>query len=185
MRLLIILAVAVGLGIGAVDPLGSFFVGYSTSIGVDEQGAGLLLAAGGFCGIITRLIAGRFIDRMAQADLTAIASMITIGAVGIVILNLGGYVGLIFGGLLVFSAGWGWSGLFTFTVVKDNPEAPAAAWGIAQTGKFLGAAIGPILFGLIADRVSFSAAYWVSTMALIVAAALMIYVRNQRPAWST
>ena len=182
--LLIILAVAVGLGIGAVDPLGSFFVGYSTSIGVEEQGAGLLLAAGGLCGIITRVVAGRFIDRMAQADLTAIASMITIGAVGVIILNLGGYVGLFVGGLLVFSAGWGWSGLFTFTVVKDNPEAPAAAWGIAQTGKFVGAGVGPILFGLIAVRVSFSAAYWVATTALVLAAGLMIYVRNHRPARS-
>jgi predicted MFS family arabinose efflux permease len=179
--LLIILAVAVGLGLGAVDPLGSFFVGYATSIGVNEHGAGILLAAGGLIGIITRLVAGRFIDRMAQADLTVIASMMTIGAVGIVLLNLGGYPGLIVGGLLVFSAGWGWSGLFTFTVVKDNPGAPAAAWGVAQTGKFIGAAIGPILFGVIAERVSFSAAYWVSTIALAVAASLMIYVRNHRP----
>lgn len=185
LHLLVILAVAVGLGIGAVDPLVSFFVSYSASIGVEEQSAGLLLAAGGFCGMITRLIAGRFIDRMAQADLTAIASMITIGAVGIVVLNFGGYLGLIAGGLLVFTAGWGWSGLFTFTIVKDNPEAPAAAWGIVQTGKFTGAAVGPILFGFVTDRVSFSAAYSMSAIALVGAAALMIYVRNHRPARST
>jgi predicted MFS family arabinose efflux permease len=180
-RLLVILAVAVGLGIGAVDPLGSFFVGYSVSIGVEEQVAGLLLAAGGVCGIIARLVAGKFIDRMAQADFTAIASMITIGAIGITILNLGGYPGLVLGGLLGFTFGWGWSGLFTFAVVKDNPDAPAAAWGIAQTGKFIGAAIGPIVFGIVADRVSFSAAFWMSTVALLLAAALMIYVRNHRP----
>jgi predicted MFS family arabinose efflux permease len=180
-RLLIILAVAVGLGIGALDPLGSFFVGYSVSIGVEEQAAGLLLAAGGFCGIITRLIAGRLIDRMAHADFTMIASMIAVGAIGIVVLNLGGYWGLIIGGLLGFTAGWGWSGLFTFAVVRDNPEAPAAAWGIAQTGKFMGAAVGPILFGFVADRASFTAAYWMSASALSVAAGLMIYVRNHRP----
>ncbi len=185
MRLLIVLAVAVGLGIGAIDPLGSFFVGYSVSIGVEEQVAGLLLAAGGFCGIITRLVAGRFIDRMVQADLTVIASMITVGAVGIIILNLGGFPGLIIGGLLGFTAGWGWSGLFTFAVVKDNPEAPAAAWGIAQTGKFMGAAVGPILFGFVADRISFGAAYSMSTIALLCAAGLMIYVRNHRPAGSS
>jgi predicted MFS family arabinose efflux permease len=152
---------------------------------VEEQVAGFFLATGGFCGIAARLVAGRFIDRMAQADLTAIASMITIGAVGIVILNLGGYPGLIIGGLLGFTAGWGWSGLFTFAVVKDNPEAPATAWGIVQTGKFMGAAVGPILFGLLADRVSFSAAYWMSTIALVGAAGLMIYVHQHRPAGST
>jgi predicted MFS family arabinose efflux permease len=180
-RLLITLAIAVGLGIGAADPLGSFFVGYSVSIGVEEQIAGLLLAAGGFCGITARLVAGRFIDRMAQADFTVIASMLIVGAVGIVILNVGGYPGLLVGGLLGFTAGWGWSGLFTFAVVKDNPEAPAAAWGIVQTGKFVGAATGPIVFGIVADRVSFSAAFWMSTVALLAAASLMIYVRNHRP----
>jgi predicted MFS family arabinose efflux permease len=181
LRLLVILAAAVGLGIGALDPLGSFFVSYSVSIGVEEQVAGVLLAVGGFCGIIARLVAGRLIDRKAQADFTAIASMMVAGAFGIVILNLGGYPGLLIGGFIGFTAGWGWSGLFTFAVVKDNPEAPAAAWGVAQTGKFLGAAIGPLVFGIVADRSSFGAAFWISTVALLIAAGLILYVRNQRP----
>jgi predicted MFS family arabinose efflux permease len=181
MHLLVLLSFAVGLGIGAIDPLGAFFVGYSVSIGVEEQVAGLLLAAGGFCGIVARLVAGRLIDRMAHADFTVIASMITLGAIGIIILNVGGYLGLVVGGFLGFAAGAGWSGLFTFAVVKDNPEAPAAAWGIAQTGKFIGAATGPVVFGVVADRVSFSAAFWMSTMALLAAAWLMIYVRDHRP----
>ena len=182
LHLLVILAAAVGLGIGALDPLGSFFVGYSVSIGVEEQIAGVLLAAGGFCGIIARLVAGRLIDRKAQADFTAIVSMMVAGAVGIVILNLGGYPGLLIGGFVGFTAGWGWSGLFTFAVVKDNPDAPAAAWGVAQTGKFLGAAIGPLVFGIVADRASFDAAFWISTVALLIAAGLILYVRNQRTA---
>lgn len=185
LSLLIVLALAVGLGIGAADPLGSFFVAYAVSIGVEEQIAGLLLAAGGFCGIVARLIAGRIIDRVAQADLVAISVMMCIGAFGVVIINLGGYAGLLVGGLLAFTFGWGWSGVFTFAVVKDNPDAPAAAWGIAQTGKFIGAALGPVLFGVVADRVSFSAAYWLSTAALLLAAALMIYVRNRRPVTPT
>lgn len=184
-RLLVVLAVAVGLGIGALDPLGSFFVGYSVSIGVEEQVAGVLLALGGFCGIIARLVAGRLIDRKAQADFTAIASMMVAGAGGIVILNLGGYLGLLIGGFIGFTAGWGWSGLFTFAVVKDNPEAPAAAWGVAQTGKFIGAAIGPLVFGVVADRISFDAAFWMATIALLTAAGLILYVRNRRPTPAT
>ena len=181
-HLLVVLAAAVGLGIGALDPLGSFFVGYSVSIGVEEQVAGVLLAVGGLLGIITRLIAGRLIDRKAQADFTAIASMMVAGAVGLVVLNLGGYLGLLIGGFIGFTAGWGWSGLFTFAVVKDNPAAPAAAWGVAQTGKFLGAAIGPLAFGIVADRVSFDAAFWMAAIALLAAAGLILYVRNERPA---
>jgi len=184
-HLLVVLAVAVGLGIGALDPLGSFFVSYSVSIGVEEQVAGVLLSIGGLCGIIARLVAGRLIDRMAQADFTVIASMMVAGALGIVILNLGGYPGLLIGALIGFTAGWGWSGIFTFAVVKDNPEAPAAAWGVAQTGKFLGAAVGPLVFGVVADRISFDAAFWMSTVALLTAAGLILYVRSQRPAIPT
>jgi cyanate permease len=185
MHLLVVLAVAVGLGIGALDPLGSFFVGYSVSIGVEEQIAGVLLSIGGFCGIVARLVAGRLIDRMAQADFTVIASMMLAGALGIVILNVGDYRGLLIGSLIGFTAGWGWSGIFTFAVVKDNPEAPAAAWGVAQTGKFLGAAIGPLVFGVVADRMSFDAAFWMSTVALLAAAGLILYVRSRRPAVAT
>ena len=180
MHLLVMLAVAVGLGIGALDPLGSFFVSYSVSIGVDEQIAGILLSLGGLCGIITRLVAGRLIDRMAESDFTVIASMMIAGAIGLAILNLGGYPGLLIGAFIGFTAGWGWSGLFTFAVIRGNPEAPAAAWGIAQTGKFLGAAIGPLIFGIVADRVSFDASFWMSTVALLIAAGLILYVRNHR-----
>ena len=106
--------------------------------------------------------------------------MIGTGTGGVVLLNLGGLPGLYLGAAIAFAAGWGWAGLFTFAVVKDNPEAPAAASGITQTGKYLGAAIGPPIFGLIADRVSFTAAWWFTTMVLALAAALILYVRAQR-----
>ena len=82
--------------------------------------------------------------------------------------------------MLAFTAAWGWAGLFTFAIVKDNPEAPAAASGITQTGKYIGAALGPPIFGFIADRVSFTAAWWFSTIVLLMAASLILYVRNQR-----
>jgi len=181
LRLLVILAVAVGLAIGGIDALATFFVSYSVDTGVEARTAGLLLAAGSLFGISTRIIAGWLIDRVRDADLTAVAVMIAAGAAGLVMLNLGGHTGLLLGGLLGFAAGWGWSGLFTFAVVKDNQRAPAAATGITQTGKFLGAAIGPVVFGLIADNVTFEAAWWVTTVALLIAVVLILYVREQRP----
>ena len=178
--MLIVLAVAVGLGTGGVDTVGSFIVTYSVDSGISEDSAGLLLAVGSLIGLVVRIVAGWLIDRMQGADLTAVAVMITTGAVGIVLLNSGGRVGLFAGALLAFTAGWGWAGLFTFAVVKDNPDAPAAASGITQTGKYLGAALGPPVFGSIADRVSFTAAWWFSTVVLLIAASLIVYVRGQR-----
>jgi MFS family permease len=45
--------------------------------------------------------------------------------------------------------------LFTFSVVRRNPSQPAAATGIAMTGIYVGAATGPVVFGIVAERISF------------------------------
>ena len=180
LRLLVILSIAVGLGIGGIDALASFIVSYSVDIGIGEGTAGLLLAAGSAIGIGVRVVAGWTIDRRRESDLFAVATMLLIGAAGVIVLNLGATTGLFIGGLIAFAAGWGWSGLFTFAVVKDNPDAPAAATGITQVGKLVGAALGPAVFGWLADSVSYATAWWMITGTLLVAAALLLYVRSQR-----
>ncbi len=180
-RLLVLLAVAVGLGTGGGDTLGAFVVSFAVEQGVTEESAGLLLAIGSACGLASRVIGGWLIDRRQHADLTAVAAMIGIGMGGIILLNNGGMIGLFIGALIAFTSAWGWAGLFTFAIVKDNPDAPATASGITQVGKYLGAALGPPIFGTIADRVSFTAAWWFTAAALLSAAALILYVRNQRP----
>lgn len=178
--LLLILAVAVGLGTGGGDTLGSFIVSYSVDSGVAESPAGLLLALGSFVGLLSRVLAGFFIDRSQKADLSAVSAMLATGAAGIVLLNLGGTAGLFGGALLAFAAAWGWAGLFTFAVVRDNPTAPAAATGVTQLGKYVGAAAGPPIFGWIADTFSYTAAWWFTTTILLAASALILYVRNRR-----
>jgi MFS family permease len=178
--LLIALSIAAILGIGGIDALASFFVTYAVDIGIGEGAAGLLLAAGSAAGIVTRLVAGWLIDRTQRADLTAIATMLAIGALGIAAIATGGEVGLLLGGLVGFAAGWGWSGLFTFAVVKDNPEAEASATGITMTGVWIGAAVGPLLFGVVADSFSFAVAWWGTAASLIGAAAIVLYVRRKR-----
>ena len=181
MPLLVILAIAVGLGTGAIDTVSSFIVSYSVAEGVGESTAGILLAVGSICGLTSRIIGGWLIDRRQHADLTAIAAMILTGMGGVVLLNLGGLAGLYAGAAIAFAAGWGWAGLFTFAIVKDNPEAPATASGITQVGKYLGAALAPPIFGFVADRVSFGAAWWFTTSAFVLAACLILYVRSKRP----
>lgn len=182
LRLLVILSIAVGLGIGGIDALASFIVSYSVDIGIEEGTAGFLLAAGSAIGIGVRVIAGWTIDRRRESDLFAVATMLLVGAAGVVVLNLGSTAGLFIGGIVAFAAGWGWSGLFTFAVVKDNPDAPAAATGITQVGKLVGAALGPAVFGWLADSVSYDTAWWMITGTLVIAAALLLYVRKERGA---
>lgn len=180
LRLLVILSIAVGLGIGGIDALASFIVSYSVDIGIEEGTAGFLLAAGSAIGIAVRVVAGWTIDRRRESDLLAVAAMLLIGGLGVIVLNLGAIPGLFIGGTIAFAAGWGWSGLFTFAVVKDNPDAPAAATGITQVGKLVGAALGPAVFGWLADSVSYRTAWWMITGTLVVAASLLLYVRSRR-----
>lgn len=180
-RLLVLLAVAVGLGTGGGDTVGAFVVSYAVDQGITEESAGLLLAIGSLCGLASRVVSGWLIDRRQHADLTAVAAMIAIGMGGVILLGNSGMVGLVIGAMIAFTSAWGWAGLFTFAIVKDNPEAPAAASGITQVGKYLGAALGPPIFGTIADRVSFTAAWWFTAAAMLSAVALILYVRNQRP----
>lgn len=180
-RLLVLLAIAVGLGTGGGDTIGAFVVSFAVDQGIAEESAGFLLAVGSLCGLGSRVIGGWLIDRRQHADLTAVAAMIGIGMAGVVLLNHAGMVGLVAGALIAFASAWGWAGLFTFAVVKDNPDAPATASGITQVGKYLGAAAGPPIFGTIADRVSYTAAWWFTASAMASAVALILYVRNQRP----
>jgi len=179
-RLLIVLAVAVGVGIAGIDGFTAFVVSYSVDTGMTETSAGLLLTVGSITGMTSRLIVGWLIDYIREKDLTVIATMMLTGVAGVIFLNLGGRPGLLIGGLVMFAAGWGWSGLFTFAIVRDNPDAPAAASGVTQVGKYFGAAIGPPLFGFLADHGSFHVAYWFTTSALTLAALLILYVRKQR-----
>jgi MFS family permease len=89
------------------------------------------------------------------------------------------------GALLAFAAGWGWPGLFNFAVVKTSPGAPAAATGITQTGASGGAAVGPLVFGLVAEAASYQVAWLVcgafalGSLVAIVAGRRMI-LRDRR-----
>ena len=84
------------------------------------------------------------------------------GVAGFGMLATGEVALILPGALLAFAAGWGWPGLFNFAVVKTNPGAPAAATGITQTGAPGGAAVAPLVFGLVAEAASYEAAWLVS-----------------------
>lgn len=57
--------------------------------------------------------------------------------------------------------------------MQHNPRAPAAASGVTQTGFFVGSALGPPLFGAVADQHSFAVAWLASALLVVLAAALI------------
>ena len=172
---LVLLAVGIGLGSTAATPLGAFIVESAVAAGIEPGRAGLLLALGSAVGISVRVLFGHLADSMGSGRLRLVAAMLGAGSVGFVMLATGTNSLLVAGTVLAFGAGWGWPGIFNFAVVKTNPGAPAAATGVTQTGASGGAALGPLLFGLILQATGYTMA-WISCglFALLSAAAILL-----------
>ncbi len=170
---LVLLAVGIGLGSAAATPLGAFVVESSVETGLRVGTAGLLLALGSAASIVVRVLFGRLADGMGGGRLRLVAAMLGAGVAGFVMLATGSPALVVPGVLLAFAAGWGWPGLFNFAVVKSNPGAPAAATGVTQTGASGGAAVGPILFGLVVEAAGYGTA-WLFSGVLALAALVAI-----------
>jgi MFS family permease len=124
---------------------------------------------------------------MSGGRLLLVAAMLAVGIAGFGMLATGEAVLILPGALLAFVAGWGWPGLFNFAVVKTSPGAPAAATGITQTGASGGAAVGPLVFGLVAEVASYDVAWLVcGATALGALVAILtgrrLLLRDRRPA---
>lgn len=174
--LLVMMAVAAMLGIGAMDALAAFVVPYAVDVGIANASAGILLAVGSALGLSTRVLVGWLVDRRQAAGLPALGGLMVGGGVGLAVLAAGGRASIVIGALLAFAVGWGWSGLMTFVVVRVNTESAAAATGISHTGTFVGAALGPALVGLIAENVSFATAWWITSAAMAGASLVVLGV---------
>jgi predicted MFS family arabinose efflux permease len=172
------LASAAALGHTGGDALAAFVVPYAVSVGVSEGPAGLMLTLGSAAGLVVRLISGWLIDRRQTAGLAWLAALLGGGAVGIATMAAGGRPWLLAGGVLAFAAGWGWAGLLSFVVVRANPESAALASGMTNTGKYLGAGGGPLLFGFLADQTSFATAWWVVAAAMAGGAVVVALLRR-------
>lgn len=170
---LILLALGIGLGSTAATPLGAFTVESAVASGIGEGYAGLLLALGSAVGIVVRVSLGRLADGMSGGRLRLVAAMLGVGVIGFALLATGAGSLLVLGTVLAFGAGWGWPGLFNFAVVRTNPGAPAAATGITQTGASGGAALGPLLFGVVVQASSYGVA-WIFCGAMALAALVAI-----------
>lgn len=169
---LVLLAVAAGMGVAVANSIASFITTYGVEVGFSEGSAGLLLAVGSSAGIGMRIFIGWIADRR-YMGLRAVSIMLAIGAAGVALLTTGSRIGVVVGTILAFGSGWGWPGLFNMAVVQRNQNAPAAATGFTQTGVYVGAGLGPLVFGFIAEE-SFGIAWSLFTALALAAAVVML-----------
>ncbi|MEX2658123.1 MAG: MFS transporter, partial [Acidimicrobiales bacterium] len=169
LSLLALLALGHGLGSGAAGTLGAFLVSSAVDSGFGEGAAGVFGAGCAASGIVARVASGAMADRRRSHHLTTVAAMLLLGSLALVALAVGAPPVMAVGGVGAYCLGWGWPGLLNFAIVQANPGAPAAATSITQTGAYLGGLLGPLAFGLTAQRWSYSAAW--SAAAVVMAAA--------------
>lgn len=171
---LLVIAAASALAFGAATTVGAFLVDSVVSAGGEPTVAGTILTVASVACIGVRLLIGWQTDRMTSPSIRLVAGLMAVGAVGFVLLaSIPPMIGA-FGAVIAMGAGWGWSGLLYHVVANAHPQTPADATAVATTGNALGATIGPLSFGLIADQLDFAAAWAVSATAMFLAAALML-----------
>ena len=180
---LVLLAVAVGFAAAANGTLATFIVSAGVAAGLGESAAGLVLTFGSAAGISMRLLAGRQADRRGGRHLPVVAALLLGGALGYFLLAPGLVVTHLLGAGVAFGSGWAWPGLFNLAVVRLNPTAPAAATGITQTGVYVGALGGPVLFGLVVEGAGYGVAWVLAGVCSALAAGGMVYGRRQVVAW--
>jgi MFS family permease len=174
----------VGLGIagllGATSTalIPAFLVDGLIARGQAPDDAAVLLVVVGWFGIVARVAVGGGSDRYPQPILHLRVAAVLLVVAGVGMLGLGygsSTVVLVIAAFLACCIGWAWPGLVHHAAMVTHPENEATATGFMQTGTFAGSVIGPLSFGFVASRTSFTIAWSVSATCAVLAAALLVF----------
>lgn len=175
---LLLLALTASLGAVAASSLGTFLVDSSVRAGMAPASAGAVLAGASLLGIVVRLAAGINADRKPRGRIRTVAWMLAIGSLGYLCLATGIVALVPLGAVLGFGGAWGWPGLFSLAVVSQNPSAPASATGITQIGNYVGAALGPSLFGMLVATRGYGLAWGTAWLFAALGSACAVFARR-------
>jgi predicted MFS family arabinose efflux permease len=178
-RAIVFSAIAAALGTAAASGVGVFLTESAVAMGMTQGNAGFLLAAGSGAGIVARISAGVVADRTGGPQFKLISLMLAVGAVTISLGGTGSTALLVVGTIGAFTGGWAWTGIFFLSLIKSSPSTPGAVAGIGTFSLGVGNASGPLLFGLIAQNVSFAAAWLVAAIAAGIGAIFMAVAGRQ------
>ena len=177
-RALVLTAVGAALATGGPCALGAYLVASAVDVGIAEGTAGLLAALGSALSLAVRILLGARADRRAAYGLEAVVVLLLAGSVGFALMASDAVAPFVGGALVAFALGWGWPGLFNLAVVHSNRANPGAASGVSQTGIYLGAGLGPAVFGALYSEFGYDAA-WLAVAASTVLAAFVMWLAAQ------
>lgn len=167
------LAVGAALGTAAATGVSVFLTQTAVVTGLTVGQGGVLLGVASLVGVATRIGTGVLAGRRPSAELRLMPWMLAVGAITMVFAATGTPLGLVVGSFGTFAGGWGWTALFFLALVRSAPARPGAVAGVGLSGLGVGNATGPIVFGLVAQTVSFQAAWLFAASAAALAAVAM------------
>ncbi|PSL01275.1 putative MFS family arabinose efflux permease [Haloactinopolyspora alba] len=170
------LALALGAALASMAATGIsvFLTDSAVSAGLSQSYGGFLLGVASVVGVVVRIASGMLADRRPEAATALMPWMLVAGSVTMLLGATGTAVLLEVGAVGAIAGGWGWTALFFLTLVRADPLRPGAVAGIGLSGLAIGNALGPIVFGALAQSVSYSAA-WVLAAAAAASAAGAMY----------
>lgn len=178
-RQLLLLTSATALGTAATYASSAFFVTYAVYLSLPVGRAGLFLSLGSLSAIVVRVLAGWIVDRLGKISFLAPAAVLAVGTVSLAVTSLGNAATLGALAVVMFGSIWGWTGLFNAAVVQAYPRAVAMSTSITQVGVYVGAGAGPLLFGLVAESVSFEVA-WLTLIPLAAGGSMLMLICDNR-----
>lgn len=161
------MALAMGLAYAGTTSSSLFYVTASVDSGMAPTTAGGYLMIASLTAIAVRLGSGFWVDRKDRDALLAVRWLLAFGAVGYLLLAVGRPVTALIGVMLAFGGGWGYQSLLYHWVARNRSEQVGRATGVIVFGGSVGGIIGPFLFGIIAETLSYALAW--STTALWLA----------------
>lgn len=153
----------------------TFLVVYAVDEGLSAAQAGALLVVSSLAAIGTRVGLGTLADRRPREVLVPTAALLVLCAAGFALLATGSPALIVLGTLMAGGVGRGWNGLASLAVAIRNPGSPAEAFGAQMSGFWIGAMVGPLIVGMLAEAAGFTAS-WLACAVLMLLAAVTILV---------
>jgi MFS family permease len=155
------------------------------TLGVTPAGAALTFAAAFAAATIARLFWGWFSDRIMR-DRVALLGMLcliaSLAAFAVALLRPASVALLVPVAILLGFSGAGWNGVMAAALAEiGGANRAGSALGLTLTAVFATSAVGPLVFGSIADHRSLAAAWVVTGFITLIGAVPAIWLRLHPP----
>jgi MFS family permease len=169
-----VLGLGLGLSFAAASVAFTFYVDAAVDSGSSEPTAGLILAFASAAAIAMRFVSGVLCDRTRLDPAWLTSGLVAVGSLGLFILSIRDPTAMAIGITVALAGTWGFQSAFWYMLVRAYPDSPGRITGTIGPAS-LGGIFGPIAFGFIANRSSYSEGWVVAASLAALAAGVILF----------